>query len=244
MDRSSFSALSELRARLQAFSSDPKVKTLGLTDFLLPSDDVAVSKISNALSSLVGRALAQASMAPFIIRMLGRSMLSKILSASSVFPFLPKPTIFRSRSALESLLSEVHDVVDDMERAVNGPLGIDKEISFSSSKDGMQSFRRLNALRIDSGLKAFPFSAARRKMKHETKSVLATVSCCRLCLFRQSDGDVIAPKLFILDVYSIALLSKFCFNSCISSQQYVNVKEIMILNELSSTDGRRTVSEM
>ena len=101
---------------------------------------------------------------------------------------------------------------------------MDKETSFSSSKDGTQSFRRLVALRIDSGLKAFPFSAARRKMKHETKSVLAIVSCCRLSFFRQSDGDVIAPKVFILDLYFIATLSKLCFYFRISSLQCVNVK--------------------
>jgi hypothetical protein len=131
-------ALSTFRARLQAFINDPKVKTLGFIAF----PDVACSKISKAFLSLVCRALAQASMAPFIIRMLGRSMLSNTAKASSVFPFRPKPTIFRSRSALESLFGFCDAfgvVVAAMERYVKGFRCVDNdglESSFSSINDG------------------------------------------------------------------------------------------------------------
>jgi len=123
MDRSVSMALSAFRARLQAFINDPNVNTLGFKVYFEVSD-VACSKISKAFLSRVGRALAQASMAPFIIRMFGRSMLSNISKASSVFPLRPKLTIFRSRSALERVPEEEDDILVAIERddGVNGVL--------------------------------------------------------------------------------------------------------------------------
>lgn len=167
-------ALSTFRARLQAFINDPNVKTFGFSDWL---DVVARSKISKAFSSLVGRALAQASMAPLIIRMLGRSMFSNILRASSVFPFRPRPTIFRSRSAYESLFCflDTRDVVvAAIERVVKGFRCENDGTgqSFSSEKEGAQQFSRRVVHRIDPGENACPLSVVKNKTKHETNSVL------------------------------------------------------------------------
>mmetsp|Transcript_27165 Transcript_27165/g.63722 ORF Transcript_27165/g.63722 Transcript_27165/m.63722 type:complete len:324 (+) Transcript_27165:451-1422(+) len=220
IDRSVSMALSAFRARLQAFISEPNVKTFG---FRAPSDFVVLSNISKACFSLVGRALEQASMAPLTIRMLGRSMVSNIPRASSVFPFRPRPTIFRSRSAYESIFfcflrflgtCDDDDVVVETERAVRGFRRVSDDgagQSFSSVKDdGAQAlFLRPRLRRIESGANAFPLSVAKRKRKtkQETKSVLAIAICFRRSFFRciiaEGDADVVLISfiLFLMCVF-------------------------------------------
>mmetsp|Transcript_21377 Transcript_21377/g.59448 ORF Transcript_21377/g.59448 Transcript_21377/m.59448 type:complete len:230 (-) Transcript_21377:44-733(-) len=201
-------ALSTFRARLQAFINDPNVNTLGLR----LNFEVASSKISKAFFSLVGLALAQASMAPFIIRILGRSMLSNSLRASSVLPLRPKPTIFRERSAFESLREDGDEEDVSIVVAINreeddgGVKDLrckDDVESFSSLNDGPEaSFHRVNVDFADSGTKACPFSVEKRRTKQKANSVVATAACCRR---RRFSGPLIVVELVfvILDFATI-----------------------------------------
>ena len=94
IDPNSAKAFFEFRALLQAFIKAPNVKTLGLS-FL---SFTPASKISRAVSSFVGRALEQASIALFINRIDGFSTPLYSASASLVLPDLPRPIMFFSKS--------------------------------------------------------------------------------------------------------------------------------------------------
>mmetsp|Transcript_30029 Transcript_30029/g.49852 ORF Transcript_30029/g.49852 Transcript_30029/m.49852 type:complete len:243 (+) Transcript_30029:427-1155(+) len=113
MDRNKSTAFLASPARLHAFIKAPNVKTLGFK--MVAVDEsvfvvvawTAFSKISKASSSLVGRALAHASMAAFHIRTVGLSTLEYSARASSVFPDRPSFTMRRSNSGYDNVFREV-----------------------------------------------------------------------------------------------------------------------------------------